>query len=157
MAAKKRRLFTTRWFGMAVLVILVALQFKPVDRSNPPIQSELRTPDEVGPLLRRACYDCHSNQTRWPWYSYVAPVSWFVTGHVEHARRHLNFTEWPVSDLEEQEDLFEEIHEEVSEGNMPLWSYTLMHRDARLTVAERDLLLQWASRSGRQTGDEERD
>lgn len=157
MATGRRRLFKARWIGLGLVVILVGLQLRPVDRSNPPVQSELSTPNEVGRLLRRACYDCHSNETRWPWYSHVAPVSWFITGDVEHARRHLNFTEWPVSDPEEQEHLFEEIHKEVSEGDMPLWSYKLMHRDARLTAAERDVLLQWASQSGPQTGGEEND
>jgi hypothetical protein len=149
-----KRLRKTRWFVLAVLAVLAAIQLKPVNRSNPPVQSALATSSEIEHLLRRACYDCHSNETRWPWYSYVAPVSWFVTGDVNEARSHLNFSEWPAFDMEEQEHLFEEMWEEVSEGQMPLWSYKLMHRDARLTDEERAALLQWM-RPGSLTEDDE--
>ena len=141
--ADLRKLLRPRWFAVGAIVILVALQFKTVDRSNPPVQSDIGTSAEIKEILRRACYDCHSNETEWPWYSYVAPMSWFVAGHVDDARGHLNYSEWPAFDLEEQEHLFEEMWEMLSEGEMPLKSYTLIHRDARLTDGERDVLLEW--------------
>jgi len=141
--ADLRKLLRPRWFAVGAIVILVVLQFKPVGRSNPPVKTDIGTSAEIKEILRRACYDCHSNETRWPWYSYVAPASWFVAGHVDHARGHLNFSEWPVFDMEEQEHLFEEMWEVMSEGEMPLKSYTLMHRDARLSDTEREVLLQW--------------
>ena len=141
--ADLRRLLQPRWFAVGAIVILVALQFKTVDRSNPPVQSDIGTSAEIKEILRRACYDCHSNETNWPWYSYVAPASWFVAGHVDHGRGHLNYSEWPTFDLEEQEHLFEEMWEMLSEGEMPLKSYTLIHRDARLTYEERAALLEW--------------
>ncbi len=141
--ADLRKLLRPRWFAVGAIVILVALQFKTVDRSNPLIQSDIGTSAEIKEILRRACYDCHSNETKWPWYSYVAPMSWFVAGHVDDARGHLNYSEWPAFDLEEQEHLFEEMWEMLSEGEMPLKSYTLIHRDARLTDGERDVLLEW--------------
>ena len=141
--ADLRKLLRPRWFAVGAIIILVALQFKTVDRSNPPVQSDIGTSTEIKEILRRACYDCHSNETEWPWYSYVAPMSWFVAGHVDHARGHLNYSEWPAFDLEEQEHLFEEMWEMLSEGEMPLKSYTLIHRDARLTDDERAVLLEW--------------
>jgi hypothetical protein len=141
--ADLRKLLRPRWLAVGAIAIVVVLQFKPVDRSNPPVQSDIGTSGEIRELLRRACYDCHSNETRWPWYSYVAPVSWFVVGHVDHGRGNLNFSEWPVFDLDEQEHLFEEMWDVMSAGEMPLKSYTLMHRDARLTDREREALMQW--------------
>jgi hypothetical protein len=138
-----KKLLKPRWVALLAAIVLVAIQLKPVSRSNPPIQSEIGTSNEIRDLLRRACYDCHSNETRWPWYSYVAPVSWLVVGHVDDARGHLNFSEWPAFDVEEQAHLFEEMWEEVSQGQMPLRSYTLMHRDARLSDEAREALLQW--------------
>ncbi len=141
--ADLRKLLRPRWFAVGAIVILVALQFKTVDRSNPPVQSDIGTSTEIKEILRRACYDCHSNETEWPWYSYVAPMSWFVAGHVDNARGHLNYSEWPAFDREEQEHLFEEMWEMLSEGEMPLKSYTLIHRDARLTDDERAVLLEW--------------
>jgi len=143
-----RKLLRPRWFAVGAIVVLVTLQFKTVDRSNPPIQSDIGTSPEIKGLLRRACYDCHSNETKWPWYSYVAPASWFVAGHVDDARGHLNYSEWPAFDLEEQEHLFEEMWEMLSEGEMPLKSYTLIHRDARLTDEERAALLEWVRPAG---------
>jgi len=124
---------------------LVLLQFFRVERTNPPVVSEIQAPPEVREILRRSCYDCHSHETRWPWYSRVAPMSWLVADHVEHARGDLNFSDWPVSDSEAQEHVFEEIREEVGEGEMPLASYLVMHPRARLSDEERDLLMRWAA------------
>ena len=102
--------------AIAALVVFALLQLKQPDRTNPPIESEVDAPPEVREILRRACYDCHSHETRWPWYSYVAPVSWWIGDHVEHARKDMNFSRWPTFDLEEQEHIFADIREEVSEG-----------------------------------------
>ena len=78
--------------ALVLLVAFVAVQFIPVERTNPPVEpGSLVVPREVEPLLRRACYDCHSHETRWPWYAYVAPVSWLVADDVKDARRHLIF------------------------------------------------------------------
>ena len=107
-----------RLAGPTVALILVGIQFVPAHRVNPPVQSGLTVPSEIDAILRRACYDCHSNETQWPWYSYVAPMSWFVIGHVNEARGDLNFSEWPVFDFELQEHAFEDIEEQVSKGKM---------------------------------------
>jgi hypothetical protein len=130
--------------AIALLVLFAAIQLKQPDRTNPPVESDLDAPPEVLSILRRSCYDCHSHQTDWPWYSYVAPVSWWLADHVEHARSHLNFSSWPTYDLEEQEHLFGDIREEVGEDKMPLPSYLILHRDARLSPEEKATLLRWA-------------
>lgn len=133
-----------RWILVVLVLAVVGIQFVPVERTNPPVVSEVSAPGEVAAVLERACYDCHSNETKWPWYSYVAPASWFVTNHVEHARGDLNFSEWPTLDLELQEHAYHDIDEQVSEGKMPLESYTWMHRDAQLSEDERQLIVRWA-------------
>lgn len=130
--------------GIALTLILIGIQFVPVDRTNPPVKSEVSAPSDVQAILRRSCYDCHSNETKWPWYSYVAPVSWFVADHIHEARGDMNFSEWPTFDFELQEHSFEDIEEQISEGKMPIRSYTLIHRDARLSQVDRDALLRWA-------------
>ncbi len=137
----KGKLFSV--IAVGSVVALAAIQLVPVHRTNPPVRVEVNAPEEVMAIIQRACYDCHSNETRWPWYSRVAPVSWFVVSHVKKARGDLNFSEWPVLDFELQEHALEDIREEISEGEMPLWSYTIIHRDARLTDAERDVLIRW--------------
>ncbi len=135
--------------GAAVLVaLLVLIQFIPAERTNPPVESDLFAPDQVKEILRRACYDCHSHETTWPWYSHVAPVSWWMADHVEHGRRDLNFSRWPLFDFEARQYLLGEIEEEIEEGEMPLRSYRLGHPEARLSDEETGLLLEWA-RSGR--------
>ena len=131
--------------GATVLVVLfVAIQFMPVDRTNPPVESELFAPDEVKQVLRKACFDCHSHETEWPWYSRVAPVSWWVADHVKQGRGDLNFSRWPLFDLEAQKHLLGEIEEEISQDEMPLKSYRLGHPEARLSEEEKQILLNWA-------------
>jgi len=135
-------------FGLVAFVALGLIQLVPVERTNPPVEADLEAPADVKAILRRACYDCHSHETRWPWYSYVAPTSWYVTNHVEEARGDLDFSAWPRFDFEAQAEALKEIREQVSKGKMPLRSYTWLHRDARLDPAERERIVSWA-RGGR--------
>ena len=95
-------------------------------------------------VLERACYDCHSHETDWPWYSYVAPVSWWVVEHVDHGRGDMNFSDWPVLDFEEQEHLFRDIDEQIAEDKMPLKNYRILHSEARLSEKEKEALRGWA-------------
>ena len=136
------------WILTGLLAAAVGIQFVPVTRDNPPVTSELRAPPAVLRILRRSCYDCHSNETRWPWYSRVAPMSWGVADHVHEGRRDLNFSTWPVLDFELQDLAFRDIREQVSEGHMPLRSYLWVHRDARLSDADRKVLLKWTGDEG---------
>lgn len=121
----------------ALAVAAVVIQFVPVEKSNPPVTREIRWDSpETAALARRACYDCHSHETTWPWYASVAPVSWRVTHHVNHGREYLNFSTWdrPNEDLDE-------VIEVLQEDEMPLKDYRLMHGEARLTDAEVERLI----------------
>lgn len=138
-----RRLAAT--FVAIVFAVFIVIQFVPVDRTNPPVLSEIPAPAEVMSILRRSCYDCHSHETRWPWYAYVAPASWFLVDHIEDGRRDLNFSDWPVFDFEEQALALGDVRDQLTSGEMPLRSYLLLHPEARLNEAERKILLDWAA------------
>lgn len=120
-----------------VLLVFVVIQLVPVSHENPPVTLEAQW-DSAGTreLARRACFDCHSNETVWPWYSYVAPVSFGISNHVMEGREKLNFSEWDKSDHD-----FEEIEEAITKRNMPLWNYILLHPEADLTETEKEELL----------------
>ena len=117
---------------IAIVVILVVIQFIPVDITNPPVTEEIKAPENVMNILHTSCYDCHSNKTNWPWYSYVAPVSFFISSDVSEGRHHLNFTEWNKYDEKRREKKLDGVEEMVEEGDMPLATYKLMHPSARL-------------------------
>ena len=133
----------TRWTLLFVVIGLVMIQFAPVDRSNPPVTGEVSAPDPVMAVLRSSCYDCHSNETRWPWYSRVAPISWRIAQHVREARGHLNFSVWQGMPSDDREHALEEIWEEVEKGAMPLSDYLRMHPEAQLTEPQREALRRW--------------
>jgi len=132
-----------------VLVILVIgfvlIQFVPVAKSNPPVTMTVIAPEPVMAVLRRSCFDCHSNETIWPWYSRVAPVSWLVAKDVREGRKELNFSEWDRYSATEQADLMGECVEEVAEGEMPMWIYLLTHRNAGVSASELQTLRTWAA------------
>jgi len=132
-----------RRIALALLVLLLAAQLVPIERPNPPAKLEIPAPAEVGRVLERSCYDCHSNRTQWPWYSYVAPASWFVVRHVRDAREDLNLTEWPLMDIDGQLFFLGEMRKQIAADKMPLYSYRLLHWGARLSNADRTLLLAW--------------
>lgn len=138
---------TVKYSLIAVIAIFVGIQLIPVDRSNPPIVSDLEAPIEVKTILKRSCYDCHSNEVDWPWYSYVAPVSWLVAHDVKEGREELNFSEWQkhAADAEMKEGIIEEI----SEGEMPLPIYLTTHPDTSVSEEELATLKQWAGYSAR--------
>lgn len=127
----------------AGLLIIVAIQFIPVQRENPPATSEITANPEVKRLLQRACYDCHSNETVWPWYSYVAPVSWLVADDVEHGRTQLNFSEWATYHGKKQRHLKRKMVAEVEAGNMPLWFYLPLHAEAKISNQDLAALKDW--------------
>jgi cytochrome c551/c552 len=132
--------------GLGVLVVALAgAQLVPVSRTNPSPGGEIKVPVEVAPLLRRACYDCHSNQTVWPWYSRVAPASWLVAHDVRHGREDLNFSTWTDAKATKRTKKLLKVAEEVREGEMPPWYYALVHPEARLTAAERTVLEAWTA------------
>jgi hypothetical protein len=135
----KRRIFL-----LSTLGIIGAIQLVPVSRSNPPVTADLVAPDNVRAILRRSCYDCHSHESTWPWYAYVAPVSWFIAHDVNEAREHLNFSTW-ADRPDKLEKLKEEIWEEVEEGEMPPPNYLRLHGDAKLSAEDRATLRTWST------------
>jgi hypothetical protein len=139
-----------RRFLIGAPAVFVALQLTNPARTNPPVAAGhdvLSTdppPAGVAVLLRRACYDCHSHETQWPWYSGVAPLSWLVVDHVNEGRRHLDFSDWPHDDPQRAARKWSRIEEAVAGGDMPLPSYTWIHPPARLTAGQRSQLAAWA-------------
>lgn len=129
------------WLLIAVVIVI---QFVPVDRSHHQAQAEIEAPAEVMEILRAACYDCHSYDTDWPWYGYVAPLSWWLAHHVEEAREEMNFSDWGLLEPEKQAELREEIWEEVEEGEMPLPSHRRVHPEARLDERQLRVLEAWS-------------
>ena len=128
--------------SIALVSIVVGMQLIPVKRTNPAVVSDFSGPSEVKAILKRSCYDCHSYETEWPWYSYVAPVSWIVAHDVKEGREHLNFSNWaPLKDIVW---IHQKICEEVSEDEMPLKAYLIAHPEAEISSEERAVLKAWA-------------
>jgi heme-binding protein len=139
-----------KWIKRAatfLFITIVGIQFIPVERSNPPETGQPPAPEAVTVILRRACYDCHSNETRWPWYSRLAPVSFWLWHDVKHGRQELNFSVWDRYDTRRKGRKLKEIVKEVKGGDMPPWYYVPLHPDAKLSSAERDAILRWANPS----------
>lgn len=128
--------------------LVLAIQLAPVDRSNPPVTMEAPADEAPAAILRRSCYDCHSNETEWPWYSYVAPVSWLVSRDVKEAREHLNFSQWDQYDDKQIRKIKEEIVDEVAKKAMPLKIYLAMHRDAKVSDEDFQIIKRWAEAGG---------
>jgi hypothetical protein len=131
---------------LVVVIVLVGIQLIPVNRSNPPVEEEVPASPEVKAVLKRACYDCHSNETIWPGYSLVAPVSWLLAWDVREGREELNFSTWNRYNQKKRGKIIKEIWEEVQEGEMPPWFYLPLHPDARLSDSDRSVLRRWAKR-----------
>jgi hypothetical protein len=128
-------------FGAAALAMqLITVEHSPV---SPITNRAIAAPAQIQALLTRACYDCHSNQTRWPWYSRVAPVSWLVARDVALGRKELNFSEWGTYYPQTRRRKLQWMGRALRARSMPPWVYRLMHPGARLTGAERALLDRW--------------
>ena len=129
---------------ITIVAVLIVIQLVPVSRTNPPVTGEIRAPEEVMNILKKSCYDCHSNETVWPWYSHVAPVSWLVAHDVDEGREEMNLSEWDSYSEKKKRKKIEEIWEEIEEGEMPLWYYTLIHPDDKLTEQEKRTIKDWS-------------
>ena len=130
-------------FLIILVMVLIGIQFIPVERTNPPVSWDISAPESVASILRTSCYDCHSNETVWPWYSHIAPISFMVASDVEEGRKHLNFSEWDKYDGSKRQKLLEEIIEEVEKEDMPLTAYTFTHPNAKLDPYRINLLKDW--------------
>ncbi len=137
--------------ALAILAILfIAAQFVRPDRTNPPVDPALnihataQVPPDVAAILKRSCFDCHSNETVWPWYTNITPINWWIAdSHVEHARGHYNFSEWGKKPASDRDHLLDEICEEIEKDAMPLPSYLIIHRSARLSGQQKRAICDW--------------
>ena len=134
-------------FAVGFIAVLIVVQFVPVARVNPTEEGQPAAPSEVQALLQRACYDCHSNESQWPWYSSVAPVSFLIARDVTEGRRELNFSTWSQYNERRKSRKLKEIAKQVEQGKMPQWYYVSLHPDAKLSPADRQLIIKWARQS----------
>lgn len=132
-----------------ILVGFALIQFFPIDRANKPVDSATnfvdarKTPEKIGTLLKNACYDCHSNETVYPKYAFIAPVSWSVKSHVNEGREHLNFSTWENYNKDLKENMITKSIQTIQSKAMPMPGYIVYHKEANLSEAERALLIQY--------------
>jgi hypothetical protein len=143
---------------IGLLIVLVLIQFiRPArNRSNVPalndITAHYAVPNDVQVVLQRACNDCHSNNTTYPWYANIQPFGLWLQNHIDEGKEHLNFSEFGSYNKKKQAHKMEEVAEMVEEDEMPLASYTWIHRDAKLSKEDKDLLLAWSKSLHHQIG-----
>jgi hypothetical protein len=133
-----------RTLVLAAIAVLVLIQLVPIQRSNPPVTGDIPAPNDVKVALRRACYNCHSHETEWPWYSRVAPVSWLIAHDVSDGREHLNFSTWDQVASREKIERWKETWRQLQEGDMAPWYYLPVHGEATLTDTEMRRIRIWA-------------
>jgi hypothetical protein len=144
-----RKIFSLKRVLLALLVIFLIMQLFRIDKTNPPVVQDLdfintmNPPQEVATVLKAACYDCHSNTTQYPWYSNIAPASWWLKDHINEGRKEMNLSEWQNFTPKRKQKKLDECLEMVKEGEMPLKSYTWIHKEAKLTQDQRALLTTW--------------
>lgn len=140
----KQSKLIAKWALAILIIVFIGIQVVPVDRMNPPVETEVPATPQARSILRRACYDCHSNETVWPWYSRVAPVSWLIERDVRKGREELNLSTWNRYTTKQQIKKLKESWDRVAEGDMPPWFYLPPHPDARLTKDDLAALEAWA-------------
>ncbi|HEY5234423.1 MAG TPA: heme-binding domain-containing protein [Verrucomicrobiae bacterium] len=135
-----------KWIFAALVAGFALLQLTNPARTNPPVVSDMMAsnapPPQIAAMLHAACYDCHSYETKWPWYSHIAPVSWLIASDVNEGRRNLNLSDWPSDPVRDAKRL-EDMSEKIDYDEMPPAKYTAIHADARLTESQRKELTDW--------------
>lgn len=135
--------------ALVLLVAFVGIQFIPTERNQSDVvhKSDFltvnNTPENVGNLLQVSCYDCHSNNTAYPWYNKVQPIAWFLENHIEDGKHELNFSEWAEYSNRRKNSKLKSIISQIEDDEMPLFSYTLVHRDAVLSEPEKELIINY--------------
>ncbi len=136
---------------LILAVIFIIIQFirpaRNITGVNPAneVTAAFTVPNDVQEILRTSCYDCHSNNTRYPWYVNIQPIGWFLDSHIKEGKRKMNFSEFGTYPLNRQYNKLDDIIENVSDGEMPLPSYLLIHTDAKLSNEQNKKLIDWAS------------
>ncbi|QIG89220.1 heme-binding domain-containing protein [Chryseobacterium sp. POL2] len=140
-----------------LLVAFIMIQFFPIDKTNPEINPKMdfvntkQPPVAIAKILKTSCYDCHSNETRYPWYASIAPSSWFLKKHIDEGRKKLNFSTWATYEPKRQLHKLDENIEMLEKDEMPLESYILGHPDAKLTTESKKLLIEYFRQIQRDT------
>ena len=139
--------------GIALLVVLIGMQFFRPEKNLADtdfvaaFEAETKPSPEIQKILETSCYDCHSANTKYPWYSNIAPISYWMNGHIEDGKKHLDFSDWPNLTAKKKDHKLEEFIEYVENGEMPLKEYTWTHEDARLSDEQKKALLNWAEKA----------
>lgn len=137
----------------AILVVIIAIQFiQPArNKSGQVLQTDFSTtydiPQDIFTLVKNACYDCHSNNTYYPWYSYLQPIRWQLDKHVQNGKKHLNLSEIGSLSSRKKNSRLKEMSNSIKDGTMPISSYASMHKNARLTEKDRELLIDWLEKT----------
>ncbi|MBU8881587.1 heme-binding domain-containing protein [Kaistella sp. DKR-2] len=135
-----------------LLVAFILIQFFPIDKNNPAPTPQMdfltikKTPETTAALIRNSCYDCHSNETKYPWYTNVQPFAWFLKSHIDEGRKKLNFSTFATYEPKRQAHKLAETVEMIEKGEMPLDSYVLIHSEAKLTAPQQQELIQYFKR-----------
>lgn len=143
-------------FLLALLGILVVIQIFQIDKTNPVVDQNLdfinsyKPSAQVAIQIKTSCYDCHSNDTEYPFYAYVQPFGWFLKNHIKEGRHHLNFSEFGTYDVKKQAHKLDECVELIEKGEMPLSSYTSMHESAALSEEQRAMLIDYFRKQQRE-------
>ena len=138
-----------KWTGISLLALFAAIQLIRPARTNPPVDesqtifARTQMTPQVATILNRSCVDCHSNKTVWPWYTNVVPVSWFIVNHVNTGRGLLNLSEWGRYDQDRQSRKLRQMCDQVTDGAMPLSSYTPLHPGSTLSAEDKKTLCDW--------------
>jgi hypothetical protein len=142
---------------IVLLVAFILIQFFPIDKTNPPVNKGMdfikikNTPEPIANLIRSSCYDCHSNESVYPAYSYIQPAGWLLKNHIDEGRIELNFSTFATYDSKRQIHKLDEIAEQLEQKKMPLESYTLVHSDAKLSDEQRKQLASYFRMIQKQT------
>lgn len=134
---------------IGIMSLLVVIQFFRIDKTNPKIVvendfiSQTNPPENIAKLIKTSCYDCHSNESKYPWYTNFAPISWMIKQHINEGREELNFSEWGIFKEKRKKHKLEECYELIEEGEMPLTSYLIAHGEAKLSAEQKKDLINW--------------
>jgi hypothetical protein len=138
-----------KWYLFIIVAILLIIQLIRIDKTNPPVDiakdfiTVTNPPADIAKIIKTSCYDCHSNETVYPWYSNVAPVSWYLKNHINEARHRVNFSEWANYPVQKVSRKLEACAEDIEHGEMPLSSYNLIHTGSKLNQDQSKILSDW--------------
>ncbi|KUO68471.1 MAG: hypothetical protein APF83_00685 [Lutibacter sp. BRH_c52] len=135
---------------LIILVLFILIQFIKIEKNDSKnemnaISTVMEIPVEVNKIIQTSCLDCHSNSTKYPWYSKIAPASWFLAQHIKEGKEHLNFSEWTTYNKDQKEHIIKDLKEVLNEREMPLKSYVLVHKELGLSENQYQILYDWAN------------